>query len=139
MSRTTKLFAYFTIATFLAFFVIEAVLWTWPLVYGILLPQLNPANALPLPEQAEVLRALFINQGLYNLLAAAGGGTGLFLVSRGRVEAGRLFVTYNFVFAIGAAVTLLASTHAYVLGVAQAAFPVLGLVLLRRETPPESR
>jgi len=44
-----------------------------PFVYGILLPQLNPGVGVEASLQAAILKALFVNQAMYNLMAAAGG------------------------------------------------------------------
>lgn len=133
MSRLTNIVVGVTIATFLGFFIIEALLWTWPLAYQLLLPQLNPGLGYPLAEQADTLRALFINQGVYNLMVAIGGIAGLVMANGSNPVAGRLLVRYTCLFALGAAVTLLATTEAYALGILQGLFPLAALLMLRRE------
>ncbi len=138
MNGVTRVFVYLTIVTFLGFFLIEALLWTWPLVYEILLPQLNPELSFAPADQAQILRALFINQGAYNLLVAAAGVSGLVLISRGQVETGRSFLVYTCLFGVGAAITLLATTHAFVLGAFQLIGPVVALALMRREKQREN-
>jgi putative membrane protein len=133
MNKTTEIFVIITIATFWAFFLVEAPLWMWPFVHEMLIPQLNPDLRFPTTDQAETLRALFINQGIYNLMVAIGGVAGIFLVRRGRVELGRGLVVYTCLFAIGAAVTLLLTTEAYLLGVVQIVFPSVALVRVFRD------
>ncbi|MBR1218043.1 DUF1304 family protein [Bradyrhizobium sp. U87765 SZCCT0131] len=127
MTSLTRASIYVTIATFFGFFIIEAVLWTYPIVYGTLLPQLNPGMAVEPATQAVVLKALFINQGFYNLMAAAGGVAGVLLLDRGQTEAGLAFIVFCSIFAVVAAATLLLSTQAYLLGFVQLVFPALTL------------
>lgn len=130
MNGLAKLCFYITIATFLGFFVIEAILWMNPLVYGLLLPQLNPGLETEPATQAEILKALFVNQGLYNLMAAAGGIAALLFLKREKTETGIAFLVFTCVFGIVAALTLLSTTHAYALGLAQLVFPSVTLASL---------
>lgn len=131
MRKSTAVFVWITIATFLGFFVVEALIWNLPFVSALLVPQLNPALAYPVQDQARTLAALFVNQGVYNLMVALGGIAGVVFIRSGRAEVGRFFVVYTCLFALGAAITLLLSTHAYILGAVQAAFPIAALISLR--------
>lgn len=133
MTNRTRLLTSLMIATYLGFFLVEAVLWTVPWVNAILLPQLNPGLDYAPPMQVDVLRALFINQGAYNLLLALGGVMGLRLWARGEVRSAQVLLRFLALFAIGAAVTLLLTTHAYLLGAVQLIVPVVLLPSLRRD------
>lgn len=133
MSRTSRILFLITLVTFLGFFVIEALLWTMPWVQNLLLPQLNPGLAYPAAVQGQILRSLFVNQGVYNLLLALGGCAALMAERRGDLRLATMAVGYFSLVAIGAAVTLLMSTHAYGLAVLQALFPMMALVSLRRD------
>lgn len=133
MTNRTRLLTGLMIATYLGFFLVEAVLWTIPWVNAILLPQLNPSLDYAPPMQVDVLRALFINQGVYNLLLALGGVMGLRLWARGDVRAAQALLRFLAIFAIGAAVTLLLTTHAYLLGAVQLVVPIVLLPSLRRD------
>jgi putative membrane protein len=84
--------------------------------------------------QAAVLRALFINQGVYNLMAAVAGMTALYFIKRGDTATGNAFVVYTCLFGMVAAATLILSTHAYALGAAQLAFPAVTLLLVRKSS-----
>ncbi|TPG52056.1 DUF1304 family protein [Sphingomonas glacialis] len=133
MTNAARLLTCIMIATYFGFFMVEAVLWTVPWVNAILLPQLNPDLRYAPHMQVEILRALFLNQGAYNLLLAVGGLLGLRLWAHGDVRAGRILLRFIALFAIGAAITLLATTHAYLLGAVQLLVPAALLPLLRRE------
>lgn len=130
MKPLTNIFVCMTIATFLGFFVVEVLVWTWPFTYQLLVPQLNPGLSYPLAEQAETLRALFVNQGAYNLMVAIGGIVGLIKIKGRDPVIGRALIKYTCLFAIGAAITLLTSTEAYALGILQALFPIAALLML---------
>jgi putative membrane protein len=136
VSGWSRLFVGLTIATFLGFFLIEAVVWRWPLTYQTLLPQLNPGLTISAQTQARVLQALFVNQGVYNLMVAAGGIAGWLMVRRGRIGLGRSFVLQTCLFGVGAALTLLATTHAYALGLFQLVCPGVALALLWGDREP---
>ena len=118
----------------LVIFVFEAMLWLSPAVYALALPKLNPGLEHPLAQQAQVLRALFINQGTYNLLVAAGAALGLILVGRQRREAGLALIRFTATIAMCAGIVLAMSTVAYGLATAQAAVGSLTLVAFRPRT-----
>lgn len=139
MTNLTRLLTLVMIATYLGFFVVEAILWTVPFVHRILLPQLNPGLAYPAATQVAVLRALFVNQGVYNLLLGIGGVAGLKLWKHGEARAGQVLISFLSLFAIGAALTLLVTTHAYLLGVVQLVVPVALLRSLRRDAERAQR
>ena len=132
MSRTTTTAFAITLATFVGFFLIEALLWTLPLVQTLLLPQLNPGLDFPAADQGAILRSLFINQGVYNLLLALGGAGALVAARRGELRIARIAVAYFSLVALGAALTLFLTTDAYALAALQALFPALTLLSLRR-------
>lgn len=134
ITAATRLFVYLTITTFFGFFLIEAILWTYPFVYNLLLPQLNPSLTYPNDVQATVLSALFVNQGVYNLLFGLGGVGGLLLVRAGHRDSGRALICFVCIAAVLAAITLLLTTSAYLLGVVQLLFPAIALFRLRSET-----
>jgi putative membrane protein len=122
------------IGVHLAFFAGEALLWSSPVVQHFVLPQLNPGLSVPERVQAEVLRALFFNQGFYNLFVSFGGLVGIVLIARGRVPAGVTLVRFVSAFAFGAGLVLMASTSAIAGGAVQASLGASALLLsLRRQ------
>ena len=132
MSNLSRLLIVAVIATFFGFFLVEALLWRVSLVNALLLPQLNPGLAVPAETQIPVLTSLFQNQGAYNLMMGAGGVWALRLAAVDH-PAGRTMLRFLCLFAIGAAVVLLATTHAYALGIVQLAFPLAALAAMRRD------
>ncbi|MBP2277054.1 DUF1304 family protein [Sphingomonas sp. PL20] len=132
MRKSTTLFVSVTTATYFAFFLVETVLWMWPPVHNFLLPQLNWGLDYPAKEQARILRTLFVNQGVYNLMLGLAGIAGLMLVTRGKVEPGLTLIKFACLFALGAAGILLTTTSAYVLGTVQALFPMFALFFIWR-------
>lgn len=133
MTNLTRLLTFVMIATYLGFFVVEAVLWTMPFVHRILLTQLNPGLGYPTATQVEVLRVLFVNQGVYNLLLGIGGAAALNFCKHGEVRAGQILIGFLGLFAIGAALTLLVTTSAYLLGFVQLVVPVVLLRSMSRD------
>ncbi|MDZ5450512.1 DUF1304 family protein [Labrys sp. ZIDIC5] len=130
MRKSVTLFASVVTVTYFAFFLVEAVLWMWPPVHNFLLPQLNSGLDYPVSEQALILRTLFVNQGVYNLMLGLAGIAGLILVARGKVEPGLTLIKFACLFALGAAGILLTTTSAYVLGIVQALFPMFALFFI---------
>lgn len=133
MTNLTRMLLGVMIATYLGFFLVEALLWTLPWVHDLLLPQLNPGLPYPAGVQVEILEALFRNQGVYNLLLGLGGVYGLHLWKLGSLEAGVALLTFLCLFAVGAGLTLLATTDAYLLGAAQVAIPLAALPSMQRD------
>jgi len=135
MTSGAKVFVGLVIAFHVLAFVAEAILWMSPAVHGIAVARLNPGLQIDVLQQAAVLRALFINQGFYNLLLALGGLGGLVLLGRGHREAGVALVRYACVFAVGAGLVLLATTSAYAGAFLQAGLGAIALLLTFRGAP----
>jgi uncharacterized membrane protein len=128
MSRLIKALVWFVVLFHFAVFVAEAFLWMTPAIYEPALGRLGVPAAVDLHEQALTLRALFLNQGFYNLFLSGSGLVGLIVTQRGNPIAGHTLVRYACISALGAGIVLGASTAAYV-GAFLQAFPS-GLVLL---------
>jgi putative membrane protein len=136
MNAVAKVLVVLLIVAHVAFFAGEALLWLNPAVHGFALPKLNPGVDAPAALQAQVLRTLFINQGVYNLMLALGGAVGLALANR-NAAGGVTLVRFVCAFAVGAGVTLGLSTQAYAAAVLQASLGGLAFAatLLRPRQP----
>jgi putative membrane protein len=132
LTAATKALLVFVIVFHLAAFALEAVFWMQPAVYGFALSRVTDANTLDPQQQALVLRALFVNQGFYNLFLACAGGYGLRLLARGNTAAGYALVTCMCAFALGAGIVLAATTRAYVGAVFQSLPAAIALSMLAR-------
>ena len=132
MTPITRLCLGATLATYLALFVGEALLWRQPLLQAVVTPKLNPGLGVDIAVQGQVLRALFANQGAYNLALALGGLAGWRMVARGRGDAGLALVRFVCVVGIGAGLVLAATTEVYGGAAAQVVFPALALAGLRQ-------
>jgi putative membrane protein len=122
----------FVVLFHLGAFVLEAVLWMEPVVYERVLGRLTDTTTIELREQALILRALFINQGFYNLFLASGGIAGFVGLARGHAAVGRALIQYMCLFALGAGLVLAASTRAYVGALLQATSAALALLTMYR-------
>lgn len=123
----TAIFASLAALAHVLFFLIESVLLSDPEVYAGF--GLDAAGA-------ETVRVFLFNQGFYNLFLAAGAGAGLWLLRRGRVEAGAALLVFSCLYMVGAAVVLIASAPTMVVGaLIQGGPPLLCLVFLRLESP----
>ena len=122
MAASTRGLIAFVILFHAAAFALEALLWMQPGVYENALPRINAQTALALHDQAVVLRALFINQGAYNLMLAVAGCVGFYLLRSGETAAGKALLRYMCLTAVGAGLVLACTTRAYV-GAALQAVP----------------
>jgi putative membrane protein len=123
----------FVVLFHLGAFVLEALLWMEPVVYERVLGRLTDTTTIGLRDQALVLRALFVNQGFYNLFLASAGIAGFVALARGQAAVGRALIQYMCLFALGAGLVLAASTHAYVGALLQATPAALALLTLRSD------
>jgi putative membrane protein len=145
MTATAKSLVIFVTMLHVAFFVVEALLWSNPSVSALALSKLNGDLSVSLPDQAASLKNLFINQGFYNLFLALAGVVGLLLIGRGRRSAGYALVGYMCLSALGAGLVLAASTTAYAGAFVQAVPACAALIVVARsfasvttDTPPAS-
>jgi putative membrane protein len=138
MRRWPKLLIWFVIIFHFAAFVLEAFLWMQPGIYQAVLPRLTNRASPPALEQALVLRALFVNQGFYNLFLALAGVSGMVLSRRGHRPAGHALCCYMCLSALGAGIVLALSTRAYAGAFLQAVPSAVALVLMwQRVDEPE--
>jgi putative membrane protein len=139
MNRLTKPLVLFVVVFHLLVFVVEAFLWMRPGIHGIVLARLSDSLKVDPHEQALILKALFINQGFYNLFLAVAGIAGLALLKRGKAPAGYALIGYMCLSAAGAGLVLALSTTAYVGAFLQAAPAALALLGLARAMPTNER
>jgi uncharacterized membrane protein len=141
MTLPTRALVFFVVIFHMAIFCVEVFFWMSPAVHEIALRRLAIQTALGMQEQALVLRATFVNLGFYNLLVACAGAIGLVLMARGNARAGHALTAYMCVFALGAGIVLLFSTHAYIGALLQAApaAAALGLMLRARSLDATER
>jgi len=84
-----------------------------PAVHSFVLKDKDPLVNVELYQQALILKMLFINQGFYNLMVAAGGILGVLLIAKGKESEGLHLLGYMPLFATVAGITLLFSSRAY--------------------------
>ncbi len=128
MNPIAAIFSIVTILVHIVVFVGESFLWMNPAVHERVLGRLDSQIDVSLFEQAQILQALFLNQGFYNLFVALGGIAGWILYRTGKTEAGIALITYMCFFALGAGVVLALSIGAYAGAVVQALPPCLALI-----------
>lgn len=119
MKTSLKALVIFVIVVHVLFFLLEAILWMQPAVYGPLIKLLNNPVSMNYGTQALVLKNLFVNQGFYNLFLAIGGAVGLRLVAKNRYGPGYALILLLCFAGTGAGIVLAASTKAYLLAVIQ--------------------
>lgn len=119
LNRFTQALVIFVIIDFLLFFILEAIFWMQPFVYGILLDMFNnPPASLAYSMHALVLKKLFINQGFYNLFFALGGMAGLYYIHKNKAVGYALILLTCFA-ATGAGLVLALTSKAYILAFLQ--------------------
>lgn len=128
MNLLTAIFSIITIVVHVLVFIVESVLWLNPVVHERVLGRLGSSFDLSLFEQAQILEALFFNQGFYNLFLALGGIAGWVLYKKGRTESGLVLIAYMCFFALGAGFVLALSTGAYAGAIVQGLPPLLALL-----------
>jgi putative membrane protein len=130
MNHFAKAMVLFVVAFHAALFVVEAVLWMHPGVHEFALHRLAIKTTLDLPGQALVLRALFVNQGFYNLFLASAGIAGLSFLGRGNAPVGHTLIIYMCMSAAGAGIALGASTPASIGAILQGLPAALALAAI---------
>ena len=130
MNHFAKTMVLFVVAFHAALFVVEALLWMHPAVHEFALHRLAIKTTLDLPGQALVLRALFVNQGFYNLFLASAGIAGLIFLGRGNAPVGHTLIIYMCMSAAGAGIALGASTPATIGAILQGLPAALALAAI---------
>lgn len=129
-------FVGFVILFHLAVFVVEAFLWMHPAIHGVALAKLNDVHSIAPMEQAHVLRALFVNQGFYNLFLACTAIIGVMRTRAGDSRVGYALMRAACFAAAGAGIVLALTTTAYIGAFLQAAPAIAALFSLRHAASP---
>lgn len=119
MKPIDKAFVIFVIFVHLMFFLLEALLWTFPTVNQPLITLLNNPVSLDFPTQAATLKNLFVNQGFYNLFLSVAGIAGLYFVEKKKFSEGYVLMLFLCFAGTGAGIVLALSTKAYILALIQ--------------------
>ena len=127
MSPATRALVVAVCVFHVAAFVVEAFLWMQPGIHEFALDRISDPSPLALHDRALVLRALFVNQGFYNLFLSGAGFAGLLLAKRGHVQAAYALILYMCLSAVGAGLVLSLTTRAYAGAFLQAAPAALAL------------
>jgi putative membrane protein len=132
MNSLVRVLVRFVVAFHLLVFVVETFLWMHPGVHEVVLNRLTDTTSVDPGHQALILRALFVNQGFYNLFLAIAGFSGLLLLRRENTAAGYALIGYMCCSAASAGLVLAFSTRLYVGAFLQAAPPAVALALMLR-------
>lgn len=119
MKSLDKAFVMFVIVVHLMFFLLEALLWTFPIVNQPLITLLNNPVSIDFRTQAATLKNLFVNQGFYNLFLSIAGIAGFYFVKKRKLSEGYILMLFLCFAGTGAGIVLALSTKAYVLALIQ--------------------
>lgn len=132
LNRLATSLVIFSIVFHFLVFLVEALLWMQPAIHEPVLTRLLHSELGSLHDQAQLLSAVLVNQGFYNLFLALAGTVGLVLQRRGHAAAGHALVVYMCLSAAAAGLVLACSTPAYLGAFFQGVPPALALLASKR-------